>query len=168
MGQTIIDEKIVARMDKAYDMLLEKIGEHNKRYEQFIKEFWTNDVQDMFKIVKESFGQYVKLFVDDKCVLFNMSSFSIGDDHCWTTDCIGQNKHDSETISNINYYARKLESGKKVLKMFMDNAEDIIEKITIDYQEIVELQNDRLDKVFDILGADEPKSRHIKVTIEWV
>lgn len=168
MGQTIIDEKTITRIDKAYDMLLKQIKEHDERFKQFKEEFWTKDIQNMFKIVRESKGQHVIILTDDEEIVFNLDSFNIGSDYCWMTDCIGQNKHDKETIDNISYYASKLECSKKALELFMEYAEEIIETIALSYQEIVESQNDILDKVFEILGADEPKTKHIKVTVEWV
>lgn len=168
MGQTIIDEKTIARIDKAYDMLRKQIEEHNERLNQFKEEFWTKNIQDMFKIVKESCSKYVTALTEDGKIVFDLSAFSIGDDHCWMTDCIGSNNHDKETVNNISYYASKLERSKKVLELFMEYAEEIIETIALSYQEIVESQNDKLDKVFEILGVDEPKTKHIKVTVEWV
>jgi hypothetical protein len=178
------------RLKRAIADFIKQYKEYNVRVETFMKEFWTPEVNNMYETIVDAFKRRNTFYGDkyhnkninvngcefrpftNSYSIFYVENQPVGYTHStcaenliihYTHNCL-----ENEDINNLSISIHDLHSCMEMFKILQDNAEDIINIITSLYKEVTEKQSDELDKVFEELGIEEPKTRHIKVTVEWV
>ena len=169
-----MEKNNVERIKRAVEILSDKIDKHNTEYEVFKKEFWTHEVMKMVTTIVDSKGiKYYDYMVElPNGFYFYVDTFRFNN-NCETYYVYAPSKpvcgnYDQHELDSLKYCAERFNRSQKAFQMLQDNADYIINKITEEYKEITEKQSDILDEVFDLIGVDEPKTKHIKVTVEWV
>lgn len=169
-----MEQNNIERMKRAAKILIDKIDRHNSEYETFKKEFWTPEIRKMVNTIidhrKIECYKYNIELQNGYSFYTNEFKFCNCNEACYVY-MSGKpvcNNYDQCELDRLKYYAERFNDSQKAFQMLQDNADYIIKKITDDYKDITEKQSDELDSVFDLIGIDEPKTRHIKVTVEWI
>ena len=179
-----MEQKIVEKMEMAIKLFEEKVEKFNYDAKIFCEEIFTKDIRKMLEVIKDSMrcdyyyrikinGTAYKIIIHDLLGVYTVKYDSrIVDDKIFASHifkyCLDEFSIDDRGLEHLKSQTYELENYIKWLHIIQDNAEDIIEDITSEYKKRTEEQNDKVDTVLELLGAEYEPTKHIKVTVEWL
>ena len=173
-----MEQKNVERISKAIDLLNAKTNAHNKEVKEFMSEFYNEEMKMIYNTILDAKhclglcgnsvpefkinGYYFKVTTSGH-VLVNNQQIEY-------TRCNLNKKrsYESGDINQLEWGVADYNNATNAFEILLENVEELICDIVTMYREVSEKQSSRLDKVFEGLGIDEPKTKHIKVTVEWI
>lgn len=168
-----MEKEMMDKIDKIRDDLKEKIVLHNNRYYKFHEEFFTNDIK---KIVKDLLDNEIYIYCDlndEYKVHINRGDFvtiydktTIGE-HSLNIDTYCGNGYNDEYLRELKTKVEYFNQSEKRLNALIDNADSVIKFISDKYEEINNNRADIINEIMDLLDVDEPKEKHVKITVEW-
>ena len=160
------------KIDKAYDALQEKCKRHNERYDEFKNGFLSESFSQIVKDQIENVGNIIVSYDGYNFTIYpDYIRFAKGRIHGEDSfyENIGYSKGYADwCIRYMNSTAHKLNQRTAALDVLESHAEDIVRKITEAYKIHNEACDKELDSLMEMLDMPEEKSKHIKVTVEWV
>ena len=173
-----MEQKNVERISKAIDLLNAKTNAHNKEVKEFMSEFYNEEMQKVYDTILDA-KDCLKLRGSDVPEFkINGHNFKITTSgHVFVdnqqieyTRCQLDKKKSYENgfINQLEWGTADYNNAINAFEILLENVEKLICDVVAMYREVSEKQSSRLDKVFEGLGIDEPKTKHIKVTVEWI
>lgn len=169
-----MEKEMMDKINRIRDDLKRKTELHNERWEEFRKEFFTDDIK---KIIKDLTDNEIDIIVNlnDEYELNIHSDLLVSihdkrktyylhiDTHC------GKSSMDSynEYLRKLKIKAEYLNKSEEMLNVFIDNADSVIKFISDRYGEVNNNRVDLINEIVDLLDMDEPKAKHVKITVEW-
>lgn len=168
-----MEKKIKDKLDIAWELVREKEEKHNAEWNEFIKEWYTPEINEMVNVITDKTGNWYKnQITDDIKVYLGYNKVDIFSKHSCVKTRVEKLKPISEyndyTISEIERHAIIVEQSNKAMSTLKDHILEVIEDITQQYKNITEGQTDRINGVFKLLDVEEEPIKHIKVTVEWI
>lgn len=169
-----MEKEMMDKIDKIRDDLRKKIELHNKRYDEFYKEFFTDDIK---KIVKDLLDNKIDIDMnlnDEYKLCIKAGNIVIICDkereHFLNLDKFcGKNgeNYDDESLRKLKIKTEYFNQSEKMLNAFINNADSVIKFISDKYTETNNNRADLINEIMDLLDLDEPKEKHVKITVEW-
>lgn len=174
-----MEKKIVEKMEMAIELFEEKAERLNYDAKIFCEETFTEDIRKMLDVIIDVTRCNYSYSVEVDCkrykiIIFNRTaSYSVEDFDRRPAKSFFQYDLKDFSIDDrgLNYLkreAKELDIYIKWLHIVQNNAKNIIEDITSRYKKLTEEQNDKVDSVLELLGAEYEPTKHIKVTVEWL
>lgn len=167
-----MEKEMMDKIDKIRNDLKEKIVLHNNRYYKFHEEFFTNDIKKIVKDLLDNNGINIYCNLNDEykvyinrgdlvtiCDKTGIHSLDI-DTHCG-------NGYNDESLRELKTKVEYFNQSEKRLNALIDNANSVIKFISDEYEEINNNRADLINEIMDLLDVDEPKEKHVKITVEW-
>lgn len=169
-----MEKEMMDKIDRIRDDLKEKILLHNERWEEFRKEFFTDDIKKIIEDLTAN-GVDISVNLDDEYKIDIDSDlfvvmYSKGKTYYLHLDAYcKKSSRDSynEYLRKLKIKAECLNRSEKMLNVFIDNADSVIKFISDKYVEINNNRADLINEIVDLLDMDEPKEKHVKITVEW-
>lgn len=166
-------EQIVKdKIDKAYEALAAKIEAHNNAVDEFEKEFFTPEIEQLLKDyeVNTRHNFLVKHMGDDYIEMRRYSTFHkmVTHNRSLNLDQLSPKTYDDSCIYDMTRKETLLKGRSEDFAFILNHAEDIAREIVEDYKMRNEKRNDELDNLLAQLDVENEPSKHIKITIEWV
>lgn len=167
-----MEKEMMDKIDKIRNDLREKIILHNKRYDEFHKEFFTDDMK---KIVKDLLDNGIDICCDlNDEYKFRLNSAStlviirekMGDYYLNISEYCGKD-YDNASLRQLKNQVEIFNQSEKRLNAFIDNADLVIKFISDKYTGLNNNRADLINEIMDLLDVDEPKEKHVKITVEW-
>lgn len=167
-----MEKEMMDKIDKIRNDLREKIALHNERYDEFHKEFFTDDIK---KIVKDLLDNGI----DICCDLNDEYKFRLGatgtlviirdetGEHYLNISGYCGKDYDNASLCQLKNQVEIFNQSEKRLNAFIDNADSVIKFISDKYTEMNNNRADLINEIMDLLDVDEPKEKHVKITVEW-
>ena len=168
-----MEMKIVDKIDKATEIINNKIENNLKRVTYLNQEVFTKEIKDMIKVI-EVHGTYYYPITKDRYICFDHDSkgIRIANQSFQVITNLIESKISQEYndfgISTIENTVNRVLKHEKYLDAITEKAEEIINNIVNNYKKETEEQESRLNTVLDALNVDTKPIKHIKVTIEWI
>lgn len=173
-----MEQKNVERISKAIDLLNAKTNAHKKAVHDFMAEFYNEEMKRIYNSILDARGCFglcgrrvPEFKINGHCFEITTSGHVFVDkQQIEYTRCNLNKKSSYENcdINQLEWGAADYNKATNAFGILLENVEELICDIVIMYREVSEKQSSRLDKVFEGLGIDEPKTKHIKVTVEWI
>ena len=168
-------EQIVKdKIDKAYEALEAKIEAHNNAVDEFEKEFFTPEIEQLLKDyevnTRRNFSIRHMGEDDDWIEMRKYSTFHkmITNNRSLNLDRLLPKTYDDSCIYDMTRKETLLKGRSENFAFILNHAEDIAREIVEDYKTRNEKRNDELDNLLAQLDVENKPSKHIKITIEWV
>lgn len=169
-----MEKEMMDKINRIRDDLEEKILLHNERWEEFRKEFFTDDIKKIIMDLTDN-GIDIIVDLDDEYKIDIHSDFLVAMQSKRKTYYLHLDKCCTKSsMDSYNEYLRKLKikveclnRSEKMLNLFIDNADLVIKFIADKYVEINNNRADIINEIVDLLDMDEPKEKHVKITVEW-
>ncbi len=167
-----MEKEMMDKIDKIRNDLREKIILHNERYSEFCKEFFTDDIK---KIVKDLLDNGIDVCCDlnDEYKFRLSTSVTLviirdetGEHYLSISEYCGKD-YDDASLRQLKNQVEIFNQSEKRLNAFIDNADSVIKFISDKYTEMNNNRADLINEIMDLLDIDEPKEKHVKITVEW-
>ena len=168
-----MEQKLMDKTDKAWVLAEEKIGKHNKEWDEFTKEWHTKEIEEMIRAIcdktkrvyEHTITPDITLYLRPNYIMLSSDLYGDIDNHIGT---MGFCSHSDGAINTLKRYADKIQHCDYAMRALREHIPEVIEGITQKYKDITEKQMDEIDNVLEIFNAKEEPIKHIKVTVEWV
>lgn len=174
-----MEQKIVEKMEMAIKLFEEKVKKFNYDAKIFCEETFTEDIREMLEVITDATRCNYSYSIEVDCKQYKIMVFSVAAAYSVEDfDRHPAGHHfqynlkefsiDDRGLEILRFKTKELENYIKWLHIVQNNAKDIIEDITSTYKKLTEEQNDKVDSVLELLGAEYEPTKHIKVTVEWL
>ena len=172
-----MEKKIVEKMEMAIKLFEEKVEKFNYDAKIFCEETFTEDIREMLEVIADATRCNYSYSIEVDCKRCKIIVFS--GVAAYSVEAYDSARHyfqynlkefsiDDRGLDHLEREAKKLDIYIKWLHIVQNNAKNIIEDITSKYKKLTEKQNDKVDSVLELLGAEYEPTKHIKVTVEWL
>lgn len=182
-----MEERIREKVDKVVEEIEAKELALCEQYKKFKESFFTKEVCDMINVIVDYRTHQGWIESGDACTYcianisetkfkFRWKEVKIDDTllspHDSKTikhdDHIKRKSYDDRSLDSIKYHAENYLKERELLELWTDNAAEILNCITSQYNVITNKQINTLNSVMEMLSVEEKPLQKIKITVEYI